>query len=158
MNTNKIDGYVHAMYLENKSDQLGVFFDATINVYGYSVEEAQELFLTSKYPPLIEAEDPTVILGLSGLDMLNKIQFIDTKKDMDYTLYDQKRYYIKSEEYWAGWILSHYQDYTKYSFQKILSVIPLSKIISLYYPLHEADVTRSFLSFDSFFSQEPSKT
>lgn len=151
------DEYVHNYYLEYKSDQLGVFFDALINVYGYSPLEAQQFFLNSKYPVLIEENDATVILGLSGLDLYNKIQWSKTQCDIDYNKYDQNRYFLKSEEYWAGWILAYYQDYSQYSFENILEHIPFETIIDYYYPYHEADVSKSFAVFDEYFKGLNSK-
>ncbi|WP_317396521.1 hypothetical protein [Faecalicoccus pleomorphus] len=149
-----LDEYVHNYYLEHKSDQLGIFFDALLNVYGFTPQEAQDLFLDSKYPDLIDDNDATVILGLSGLNLYNKIQWSDTHRDIDYDLYDKSRYFYKSEEYWAGWILAYYQDHTQRTFQEIFQHLPLETIIGYYYPYHEADVSKSYSIFDAYFQDE----
>lgn len=44
----------------------------------------------------------------------------------------------RSPQYWCGWILAYYQWYTGLSFEKIGDKLPPSRIVSMYYPLHEA--------------------
>lgn len=150
MTAKKTYDYVRNYYLEHKSNQLGIFFDALLNVYDYEYSEAEQMFLNSKYSNLIEENDATVVLGLTGLDLYNKIQWESTYNDIDYSLYDSFRYFYKSETYWAGWILAYYQDFSKKSFKEILSKIPIKTIESLYYPLHEADVTKAYREFDKY--------
>lgn len=68
---------------------------------------------------------------------------------MDYSLYFMDRYIYKSPEYWAEWILAHYQDYSKKPLKNILSSVPIRDIVDYYYPYHEVDVTKSYRLFDS---------
>lgn len=46
----------------------------------------------------------------------------------------------RSPQYWCGYVLAYYQWYTGLRFEKIGSYLPPSKIIRVYYPLHEADI------------------
>lgn len=48
----------------------------------------------------------------------------------------------RSPEYWCGFVLAYYQWYTGLSFEKIGSILPPSRIISMYHPLHEADLEK----------------
>ncbi len=48
----------------------------------------------------------------------------------------------RSKEYWCGYVLAFYQWYTGLSFEQIGIYLPPSKIISMYYPLHEADISK----------------
>ena len=44
----------------------------------------------------------------------------------------------RSREYWCGFVLAYYQWYTGMSFEQIGKRLPPSKILDMYYPLHEA--------------------
>lgn len=48
--------------------------------------------------------------------------------------------YERSPEYWCGFVLAYYQWYTGLSFEKIALYLPPSRIIDMYYPLHEANL------------------
>ena len=57
------------------------------------------------------------------------------EKDIDYNLVPINR----TPEYWAGWVLANAQWYLNKTFKEIISVMPLSTLINMYYPYHEAD-------------------
>ena len=44
--------------------------------------------------------------------------------------------------YWTGWVLSQLQWYSGLDFNQIDQAFPIEEILRLYYPLHEADITR----------------
>jgi DNA-binding XRE family transcriptional regulator len=48
----------------------------------------------------------------------------------------------RTELYWCGYVLAYYQWYSGKSFKIIGDFLPPSKIISMYYPLHEADIMK----------------
>ena len=49
----------------------------------------------------------------------------------------------KSPEYWAGWILAYYQWYRNERFSNLKrDGLDISKVLSLYNPLHEADPSK----------------
>ena len=48
----------------------------------------------------------------------------------------------RSKEYWCGYVLAYYQWYTGLSFMEIGKLLPPSKIISMYNPLHEAPIEK----------------
>ncbi len=50
--------------------------------------------------------------------------------------------YMRSPEYWCGFVLAYYQWYTGLSFEQIGKHMPPSKIISMYNPLHEAGLEK----------------
>ena len=56
-------------------------------------------------------------------------------KEIDYTVVPVDR----TPEYWAGWILANAQWYLNKPFSEIISVMPFSKLVGMYYPYHEAD-------------------
>ncbi|MBE6132936.1 MAG: helix-turn-helix transcriptional regulator [Erysipelotrichaceae bacterium] len=48
----------------------------------------------------------------------------------------------RSREYWCGFVLAYYQWYTGMSFEQIGKRLPPSKILDMYYPLHEASLDK----------------
>ena len=48
----------------------------------------------------------------------------------------------RSPQYWCGFVLAYYQWYTGLSFKKIQEKLPPSKILEIYYPLHEASLEK----------------
>ena len=48
----------------------------------------------------------------------------------------------KTPQYWCGFVLAYYQWYTGMSFEQIGRRLPPSKIIDMYYPLHEASLEK----------------
>ncbi len=48
----------------------------------------------------------------------------------------------RSITYWCGYVLAYYQWYTGLSFKEIKRSLPPSKIIEMYSPLHEADISK----------------
>ena len=48
----------------------------------------------------------------------------------------------RSPQYWCGFVLAYYQWYTGMGFEKIGRRLPPSKIMEMYYPLHEADLQK----------------
>lgn len=50
--------------------------------------------------------------------------------------------YMRSPEYWCGFVLAYYQWFTGLSFEQIGRRMPPSKIIAMYNPLHEAGLEK----------------
>lgn len=48
----------------------------------------------------------------------------------------------KTPQYWCGFVLAYYQWYTGMSFEQIGRRLPPSRIIDMYYPLHEASLEK----------------
>ena len=48
----------------------------------------------------------------------------------------------KSPQHWCGFVLAYYQWYTGLDFEKIGWHLPPSRIMGMYYPLHEADLQK----------------
>lgn len=48
----------------------------------------------------------------------------------------------RSKEYWCGYVLAYYQWYTGLSFERIGTYLAPSRILDMYHPLHEADISK----------------
>ena len=65
--------------------------------------------------------------------------------------------YDRSDVYWVGWVLTHYQWYSGRTFKSILDTIPYNELLGLYRTLHEADIQKSYEVLDAHFTNIESK-
>ena len=49
---------------------------------------------------------------------------------------------LRSIEYWIGWAIAYYQWYSDRSYSEIFEVYSFEDLQNMYYPLHEADITK----------------
>lgn len=127
-------------YLDDAQDILGDMFDFAINTCKINAEKFIVLFHNTNVASQFEKGNPKYIAGMNGCEVVRDIMN-RAGIPIDETI-DDIMYLEKSPEYWAGWILCYYQWVTGYSFKRILDKVPISKIIGMYYPYHEADITK----------------
>lgn len=125
---------IHAyneIYLNSVMKNLAALFDLAINAEGFDKNEFAKKFAQSDIASGIENGVPDMLAGKSATEFL--IELIG--KDLEYTSVPTDR----TPEYWAGWVLAYAQWYLNKSFSEILSVMPFSRLLNMYYPYHEAD-------------------
>ena len=125
---------IHAysdVYLNSVMHNLAALFDIAINAEGMNPDVFADMFVNSEIASGIEAGVPDMLAGKSATEMLMKI----LDKEVDYTVVPVDR----TPEYWAGWILANAQWYLNKSFKEIISVMPFTMLVAMYYPYHEAD-------------------
>ena len=129
---------IHAyseMYLPGVMKNLAALTDMAINADGLDADEFGTLFVSSDVAGKIEKAIPDMLAGKSATEMLSLI----LKRDVDYTIIPEDR----TPAYWAGWILAKAQWELNKPFSEILSAMPLSSLIGLYHPYHEADDSKT---------------
>ena len=137
---------IHAyneMYLNSVMHNLAALFDIAINAEGLGADEFAIKFADSEIALGIESGVPDILAGKSATEML----MIILDKDVDYTVVPVDR----TPEYWAGWVLAIAQWYLNKSFKSLLEVMNFSKLVSLYYPYHEADEMKTVEMIKSYF-------
>lgn len=138
------------MYKEIAADNLGVFFDYAVNYCGFDVDNVSDLFVKSDCANQFGKGSPRVLIGMSGVELFREVYHKTFGKLLD-TDYDASL--MRSPEYWAGWLIALYQRYSCQSFEDIWKYIPMSHIIELYYPLHEASELKAFALFDKILQE-----
>ena len=118
------------IYLNNVMHNLSAFFDIAINAVQMDADDIAVRYCNSKIASGIESGNPNYLSGKSATEMLSEV----LKQDVEFNQVPPDR----SPEYWAGWVLAYSQWYLNKTFKEIISVIPFSKLISLYHPYHEA--------------------
>lgn len=129
---------IHAyneMYLSGVMKNLAALTDMAINAEGLGADEFGKLFASSGVAKKIEHAIPDMLAGKSATEMLALI----LNKSVNYVNVPMDR----TPEYWAGWIMARAQWELDKTFAEILSVMPLSSLIKLYHPYHEADDSKT---------------
>ena len=125
------------LYLNDAKENLADAFDYAVNVCGLDGEWFVRLFVQSGFAEKFERGNPSVISGLSGVELAGKIiAYAYPKKKTPETHFTQGR----SPEYWMGWALAEYQWMTGRNFKDIFSRVPYQEIVSMYQVYHEMDV------------------
>ncbi|WP_288147019.1 helix-turn-helix domain-containing protein [Thomasclavelia cocleata] len=139
---------IHAyneVYLNIVMHNLGALFDIAINALEIDINTFANQFVNSRVASGIEAGTPDMLAGKSATEML----MIILDKKIDDVIVPADR----TKEYWAGWILANAQWYLNKSFKEIVSVMPFSKLIALYYPYHEANEMKTIEKIATCFPQ-----
>ncbi len=135
---------IHAydeVYLEKASTALGRMLDFAVYDLQYAPDTFFSLFLSTGVAERFGDGEFRLLVGMSGVELAYEVlrlagiapQHIEPKFTAN-----------RSEEYWAGWALAHYQWESALSFSEIAEYIPITEIISLYSPYHEMDI-RQFI-------------
>ena len=143
-------------YLNRFSRALGFMFQQAIIEEGMESEIFVHRFLTSIIPHEIETGNPKYLAGMSGTEMYYEIM-IEHGYLLASDINNQSVVSGYSDVFWAGWILAQYQWYSQKRFKDILSVVSFSKLIQMYYPLHEADPSKAIAELDIIMNQQDSK-
>ena len=67
------------------------------------------------------------------------------------------RSFDRSDAYWVGWMITHYQWYSGRTFKSILDTVPFNDLLGLYGTLHEADISKSYEVLNAHFKRNESK-
>jgi len=122
------------LYLENISRVFGDMLNYAVNVCNEDGDEFLQKFIESGIAQQFEMGNPKYIVGKSGIEIAMEIL----------GQLDCRRNFLSntSKEYWAAYVLAKFKFNTELSFKEILKRLPFSKILELYHPLHEADITK----------------
>lgn len=129
------------LYLSHTMENLAVMMDYGINCLGIEAPLFFCRFITSGVAAQIESGNPKYLVGHSGLELAE----IVIEQSGGGVLNDVEMTYAfgRTPEYWAGWILAYYQWKSCRSFAEMQNYgLDISRVIEMYYPLHEADTEK----------------
>ncbi len=138
------------LYLNDAKSTLATCFDYMINTCALSPSMTSFMFVKSGYADLFAAGNPSVISGMSGIELAYKI-LEDSYSVPDIPEIRFSEHF--SPEYWTGWSLAWYQWYSNRRFRDIFRVVALKDIIAMYSVFHEEDITSFFNAMDEKFSK-----
>lgn len=127
------------IYLSNAQAALGDAFDYAVNTCNITGETFVKLFCVSSVSKRIENGEPSIIAGKSGIEIAIEVVLETTDKQLDTP---PTEHMDRSVEYWMGWAIAYYQWYSSRRFGEIFQVFSFEDFQMMYYPLHEADITK----------------
>lgn len=142
------------LYLNKATRAMGNMLHDAVLEFGMNGKDFLEQFVQSEVAEEFENGNPKYIAGRSGLELFVEVMEKTTGKVYDTVLIEN---YERSNAYWVGWILAHYQWYSGRSFRSILETISYEELAGLYGTLHEADVQKSYEVLDLHFKNAESK-
>ena len=141
-------------YLNKSSRVVGNMLHIAVVEFEMDGADFLERFIQSDIAAQIEAGNPKYIAGKSGLELFIEVMEKTTGEISDVGLVEC---YRRSDAYWVGWMLTHYQWYSGRTFKSIMDTIPYDELLGLYGTLHEADIQKSYEVLDDHFSKSESK-
>lgn len=126
-------------YLNGAMRNLAVMMDCGVRKYGYPIGEFYDKFLSSDVSRQFAKGNPRYLVGMSGAELADMVvessgQSISNANDGSYNV---------GPEYWAGWVLAYYQWLSRRSFAYMHKKgLGIDKVMSMYHPLHEADLSK----------------
>lgn len=129
------------VYLDCAKRVLGRMLDFAVYDLQYSIEDFFSLFIKSGVAERFGKGDFAILAGKSGVEVAYEVL---EKMQIDVERFSPRYAADRSEEYWTGWALAHYQWETALSFEEIEKFIPIHYVKALYSPYHEMDI-RQFI-------------
>lgn len=128
-----------SLYLERAREALGNMLHYAVYDLDIKSTAFYKMFICSGIANAFGSGDPRYIVGMSGIELAQEVVNSATgrypDKEPDYTM-------NRTPEYWAGWAIAYYEWCTCIPFDRIDEAVPITEIIEMYDPLHEADITR----------------
>ena len=139
-------------YLNGAMRNLAVMMDCGVRKYGYSLEEFYQKFLSCEVSRQFAAGNPRYLVGMSGAELADCV----VEASGGTILKENDGTYSVGPEYWAGWVLAYYQWLSRRSFAYMQSKgLGINEVVSMYHPLHEADLTKFADAADGIISRQP---
>ena len=96
------------------------------------------------------AGNPRYLVGMSGAELADSV----VEASGGTVLKENDGTYSVGPEYWAGWVLAYYQWFSRRSFAYMhRKGLGISEVVSMYHPLHEADLTKFSNAADGIISR-----
>ena len=142
------------LYLAKASRTVGNMLHDAVLEFGIDGTDFLRRFIQSDVAEQFENGNPKYIAGKSGLELFLEVMEKTAGRVYHAELVEN---YQRSNVYWVGWMLTHYQWHSGRSFKSILDTVPYNELLGLYGTLHEADIQKSYEVMDAHFSSGESK-
>lgn len=142
------------IYLNRAAKAVGNMLHDAVLEFGYNGSDFLRLFIQSDIAEQIESGNPKYAAGKSGTELFIEVIERTTGRQIDRDVIET---YDRSDVYWVGWVLAHYQWYSGRSYRDILEAISYDELLGLYNTLHEADIQKSYEVLDAHLDNTESK-
>ena len=141
------------LYLAKASRAVGNMLHDAVYAFGADGSEFLQKFIQSDVAEQFENGNPKYLAGKSGLELFLEVT---EKTAGEKPSADIVESFDRSDTYWVGWMLTHYQWYSGKTFSNILATVPYCELLGLYATLHEADINKSYDVLDAHFASSES--
>ena len=130
-------------YLEDASGHLGTMLDYAVYMLNLPLRAFYDRFLASRVAVNFSLGHPKYVAGMSGIELARAVLeetgiCPDEPSGAASGVYKNTR----TDLYWTGWGLAQLQWASGWDFDQIDRRFPIEDILRLFYPLHEADISR----------------
>lgn len=137
-------------YLRDAMRNLGAMMDCGVRKYGYPIEEFYQKFLSCDVSRQFASGNPRYLVGMSGAELADLV----VESSGGIALSENDGTFSSGPEYWAGWTLAYYQWLKPRSFSYLQRKgLGIKEVIGMYYPLHEADLSKFSDAADAIVSR-----
>ena len=136
-------------YVERAQRSLGTMFDYVVWDLDLDIDWYVGLFVTSGLADRFGSGDPSVLSGLSGVELARRV-IAETGADI--VLKPPRATANRSREYWMGWSLAYYQWSSGRRLRDIFSAVKASSIRALYSPYHEMSLKQFCVRMDELYA------
>ena len=137
-----------SIYLSKTARSVGNMLHNAVLEFGYDGSDFLRMFIQSDIAEQIKNANPKYLAGKSGMELFTEVVEQTSDKHIEQRLTEA---YSRSDVYWVGWALAHYQWYSGRSFRDILETISYEELLGLYNTLHEADINKFYDVLDMHF-------
>ena len=139
-----------SMYIEKAQVSLGSMLHYAVYDLQMELEKFYGMFLSSHIAEAFGSGDPKYTVGMSGVELA---QSVLRSVNEQYAEVAPVFYDSRSPEYWTGWAVAYYEWCTDTPFARIDQTVPITEILHMYNPYHEADITKFVDTMDSKMQQ-----
>ncbi len=142
------------LYLAKSSRTVGNMLHDAVYAFHMDGSDFLNRFIQSDAAAQFENGNPKYIAGKSGLELFIEVTEKTTGEKINTEIVES---FERSDVYWVGWMLTHYQWYSGRTFKNIIDTVPFRELLGLYPTFHEADITKSYYMMDEHFKRSESK-
>lgn len=142
-------------YIGGMKATFGAMFDFVVNHCDLDGDDFLDMMICSGIARQIEHTNPKFVAGKSGIELAR-----DVADEIHYDLKEDHRRIStnsRSEDYWCGWALIQYQNYSGLSFKQIHRLIKYKELLNLYPKYHEMDITKLYDYLEELYRAENSR-
>lgn len=142
-------------YIGGMKRTFGVMFDYAVNHCNIDGDSFWNMMVCSGIAMQIECTNPKYVAGKSGIELAR-----DIAEEINYSLTEDNKPIAteqRSADYWCGWALIQYQNYSGLNFKQIHRLISYNDLIQMYPKYHEMDIKHLYDSIDELKSGSGTK-
>ena len=136
-------------YLERAQRSLATMFDHVVWDLELDIDRYAALFVTSGYADRFGSGDPSVVAGLSGVELARRVI---ARTGAGVKLRPPRPTANRSREYWMGWALAYYQWLSARRFRDIFDAVRASHVRAMYAPYHEMALSSFCARMDELYA------